>query len=109
MDEQTDWPVLACDLTAIETGQREGHRALAEGVLGHAAQEIVDRPDGYALRFGAEDYAAITRFVDNERRCCPFLRFVLDVAPGRGPIWLQITGPEGAKAVLRAAVGGQGR
>ena len=58
---------------------------------------------------GAEDYAVITRFVDNERRCCPFLRFVLDVAPGHGPIWLQISGPEGAKAVLRTAVGGQRR
>jgi hypothetical protein len=109
MDEQTDRPGLACDLTAIEPGQRQGHLTLAEGVLAHAAQEIVDGPDGYALRFGAEDYGAITRFVDNERRCCPFLRFVLDVAPGQGPIWLQITGPEGAKAVLRAAIGGQGR
>jgi hypothetical protein len=109
MDEQTDRPVLACNLTAIETGQRQGHQALAEGLLGPAAQEIVDRPDGYALRFAADDYAAITRFVDNERRCCPFLRFALDVAPEGGPIWLRITGPEGAKAVLRAAVGWQGR
>ena len=109
MDEQTDRPVLACDLTAIETAERERHQARAEGVLGHVAQEIVDRPDGYALRFEAEDYPAITRFVDNERRCCPFLRFVLDVAPGHGPVWLQISGPEGAKDVLRAAVGGRGR
>ena len=109
MDEQTDRFVLACDLTAIETEQRQGHQALAERLLGPTALEIVERADGYALRFGAEDYATITRFVDNERRCCPFLRFVLDVAPGHGPVWLRITGPEGAKAVLRAAISGPGR
>lgn len=109
MDESTDRPALACDLTAIETGQRQDHQTLTESLLGQGVQEVLDRPDGYALRFGADDYGAITRFVDNERRCCPFLRFVLEVAPQRGPIWLQITGPEGAKDVLWAAVGWQER
>ena len=69
----------------------------------------MDRPDGYALRFAADDYAAITQFIDNERRCCPFLRFVLEVPPGGDPIRLEITGPEGARDVLRAAAGWRGR
>jgi hypothetical protein len=99
-----DRPVVACDLMAIEAAQREGHHALAEKLLGPGIQEIIDRRDGFALRFAADDYVAVTRFVDNERRCCPFFRFALDVAPRGGPIWLEITGPEGAKDALRAAV-----
>ena len=109
MAERDDGQGMACDLTAIEPTQRQGHQALLETLLGPRAQEVVDRPDGYALRFRADDYPAITQFIDNERRCCPFLRFVLEVPPGRDRLWLEITGPEGAKDVLRAAVGWRGR
>ena len=85
MGERDDRQGVACDPTAIETAQRQRHRTLVEALLGTRVQEVVDRPDGYALRFAADDYAAITQFIDNERRCCPFLRFVLEVPPGGDP------------------------
>jgi hypothetical protein len=34
------------------------------------------------------------------RQCCPFLRFAITVEPGNGPIWLEMTGPEGTKEFL---------
>ena len=36
-----------------------------------------------------------------QRKCCSFLRFALVVAPGEGPVWLELTGPEGTKELLR--------
>jgi len=43
--------------------------------------------------------------IERERGCCPFLRFTLDVAPGHGPVTLEVTGPPGTRAVLEAAAG----
>ena len=55
-----------------------------------------------AFRFPAEEYEAVAHFVARERLCCPFLRFVLEVAPERGPLWLRLTGAEGVTAFMRA-------
>lgn len=38
--------------------------------------------------------------IDAEHRCCRFLHFLLLVEPGDGPIWLEVTGPEGTPAFL---------
>jgi hypothetical protein len=80
---ERDGRLMACDLTALEPGQRRAHQALTERLLRLRVQEVVDRPGGYALRFAADDYPAITSFIEAERRCCPFLRFALEVAPAR--------------------------
>jgi hypothetical protein len=109
MSASDDRPMSACDLTALGPGQRRDHQELTERLLNQRVQEVVDRPGGCALRFAADDYAAITSFVEHERRCCPFLRFVLGVTPEGGPIWLEISGPDGAMEVFRAAVGWHGR
>ena len=45
------------------------------------------------------DAAAV---IDAERRCCRFLRFVLIVEPDDGPLWLELTGPEGTEDFLSA-------
>lgn len=59
-------------------------------------------PDGFAFRFEAQHYASITDFIANERRCCPFFAFGLDVAPSEGPIWLRVTGSGTAKDIIRS-------
>ncbi len=91
---------LACDPTAIDPAQRAAHGALAEHLLADGAQEIQELPDGFAARFTAEQYPLVSAFVDNERRCCPFLTFRLEVQAGQGPVWLRITGPEGVKELF---------
>jgi hypothetical protein len=91
---------LSCDMTAIPAEQRAGHEALVERLWSTAIQETQELPDGYAYRFAAEDYPLLTAFIANERLCCPFFDFVLEVAPVDGPIWLRITGPEGVKDIL---------
>ena len=45
------------------------------------------------------DLAAV---IEAEHRCCPFLRFALTVAPGDGPVTLEMTGREGTKEFLES-------
>lgn len=105
MTEQT-MPNLACDLGAIAPDARAAHQALAAELLQHAAEEIVELADGYAFRFAAERYADLAAFIANERLCCPFFTFTLEVAADAGPLWLRLTGRDGAKAIVRAELQG---
>ena len=59
-------------------------------------------PDGYAYRFDADAFDDVARWVANERRCCPFLTFALELSPEGGPLWARLTGPEGTRAFLDA-------
>lgn len=85
---------LVCTLTPVELGKREQTVAklLAKAV------ERQELPDGYAFRFESEPtiVVEIVEFVLVERECCEFFRFDLIFEPGLGPLWLQISGADGA-------------
>jgi hypothetical protein len=95
---------LACDLTALDPAQRERRGALAARLTA-AREEVRELPDGYAFRFASDPSTclAVMEFVTLERRCCPFLDFVLDVEREGGPLWLRLTGREGVKPFLEAS------
>lgn len=93
---------FACDMTAIPAEERGAHHALVRRLMSEAVTEMLELPDGLAFRFPAEEYEAVALFVARERSCCPFLRFALEIAPERGPLWLRSTGPQGVTAFLRA-------
>jgi hypothetical protein len=93
---------IACDLQAIPADQRSEHIATAEHLLTSLAETTHELPNGFAFRFPAEVYPRVTAFIDNERRCCPFYTFALEVPPGGEALSLRITGPEGAKELLAA-------
>jgi hypothetical protein len=58
------------------------------------------RADGYAFRFPPELFEELAGIVALERRCCALLRYMLTVEPGRGPVWLEITGRDESKRFL---------
>ena len=91
---------LACDMSALPVEERDAHQVLIRRLMG-AVVEIVELADGFAFRFARAESAAVVRFVSGERLCCPFLGFTLELAPDHGPLWLRVTGPDGAKAILR--------
>ena len=93
---------LACVPSAIPAAARQAHFALARELLEVRAEERVTLSDGYAIRFLPDALEAVARFVENERRCCPFLAFALTLDPDCGPLWLRMTGPTGTRAVLDA-------
>jgi hypothetical protein len=94
---------IACDLTAIPADAREQH--IDEGLqILQAAEEVQELPNGYAYRFANKEgeFMALANFVENERRCCPFYAFVIEVEPGGGALWLRMTGGEGVKEFEQA-------
>lgn len=93
---------LACIPNAIPAKERAGHFALARELLTGRVQERSDLANGYAFRFDHKTLASLVRFVENERKCCPFMTFEIVVSSGTGPIWLKLTGPAGTREVLQA-------
>jgi len=93
---------FACDMLAIPAGERTAHHQLTRRLMSEVVEEINQNPDGFALRFPAEEYEAVAQFVSRERLCCPFLHFALEVAAARGPLWLHLSGPEGVKPFIQA-------
>ena len=93
---------LACVPGAIPAAERPAHFALIQSLFGETLLETAPLPDGYGFRFPASALEALTRFVANERKCCPFLTFVMEIPPADGPVWLRLAGPEGTRAFLEA-------
>jgi len=96
---------LACDLTAIPPSAREEH-VLSAPQLFQTAQEVQELADGYAIRFLNEpgNFMAIAKYIENERLCCPFFNFELELKPNGGALWLRLTGAEGVKDLLKATL-----
>jgi hypothetical protein len=93
---------LACVPGAIPAEDRSEHFARANRLFLQLASERNELTNGYEFRFDASALAEVARFIENERKCCPFMTFDLQVSPAAGPLWLRMTGPEGARAVLDA-------
>lgn len=101
MSTSTTTP-LACVADAISPAERSAHFALLARLFAAEARERRVLPDGYAFRFERNAWADIARWIDNERRCCPFLRFDLELLPGDAVIWVRLSGPPGVHAFLDA-------
>ena len=99
----TDLPI-ACTLQEAELQRRRTE--LLERVFARV-QESRPLVDGYAVRFAADDtaLAELLQLIRLERQCCAFLRFRLTIEPAGGPIWLELTGPEGTKSYLESTLG----
>jgi hypothetical protein len=95
-------PPLACVPGAIAPGDRAAHFALAAQLFTFALRQRRTLSNGYAYRFDAESADDLLHWVGNERRCCPFLTFTIDLAASGGPVWVSITGPDGTRAFLDA-------
>jgi hypothetical protein len=96
--------VLACSLNALSAKEREQHRDLTKQMR-ESIREIKELPEGFAFRFegDSEQVVALARWVAFERLCCPFFSFQMEVGSKDQPLWLKITGRDGAKEFMRAA------
>ena len=96
---------IACTLTP------EALRTRREGLLMDLVQCAERRDDldnGLRLEFApaAETIALIARVIEAERHCCRFLRFAMTVEPDGGPLFLELTGPAGARDFVSALIEG---
>ena len=94
---------LACNLHALDPAQRARHQVLTEK-LRTSVVELRELDTGFGLHVDASKMplTELAEWIDAERRCCPFLTLELATEPHQGPVWLRLTGPAGAKELLRA-------
>jgi hypothetical protein len=97
--------VIACDLSAIPADEREAHEATA-GQLFSTVQAVLELEDGYALWLPStsDNLLKAARFIANERLCCPFFSFGLEVEASGGPLWLELKGSAGVKQFIEDAL-----
>lgn len=94
--------VFACDLGALTPEQR-ARQAELRARLERSTTRVKEDPEGYTFEY-ATDLAPTTvaEWVDLERKCCPFLRFTVDVPEQSGPVQLHVRGAAGVKTFLAA-------
>jgi hypothetical protein len=105
MKNLTDNGTVPSDLPITCTLGPAALKARREDLLGslvRRAEERLDLPDGYRVRFApANDMLAeIARVIEIERQCCRFLTFEIRIEQDGGPIWLEFTGPAGTRDFL---------
>jgi hypothetical protein len=94
----TDTPI-ACELSHEDLKHRR--HTLLPGLVEQAV-EGQDLADGFRWRFEPEPdlLSRIAAVIDAEGRCCRFMRFRVEVEAADGPVWLEVTGPEGTVPFL---------
>ena len=98
-----DEVIIACNPNAIPAHLKE--QWAETGKIVHAAvQEIQDMPTGYGFRLSPDSamLLKVTEYINNERLCCPFLHFTVEIEPDEGPFWLRLTGGEGVKEYIQS-------
>jgi hypothetical protein len=90
---------IACVLDALTAEQKLRQRDLVSR-LRSALTEVEETADGFRARPGDVSLVEIAEWIALERRCCPFVRFTLEVE-GEDTI-VAVSGPEGTKAIFAA-------
>ncbi len=89
-----------CSLSAR---QLERRRSTLSKQLKPGIQEVIELPDGYALRFQGDGQwdRKLMDFVLFERSCCGSMTFELAFSSDGGPIWLSLRGDDAVKPLLK--------
>jgi hypothetical protein len=97
---------FVCDMTAIGPASRKQHTATTVELF-QAVEAIDELPNGYAFRLRNETalLMKVAEFIANERLCCPFLGFTVEIEPEGGAFWLHLTGRDGVKPFIQAELG----
>lgn len=90
---------LACNLNALTPAERKEHTALSRRVTA-ALRTPQATPDGWAFSLPVQMLSETARWIDGERKCCPFLRFTLVVEPEGKTARLTLSGRGGVKEFL---------
>jgi hypothetical protein len=90
---------IACTLS--DTGEVEARRTSIEDIFAGVTEKH-ELTDGYEFVFSGDDHQAsqLMRFVETERKCCPFFIFELVFEQANGPIHLRLRGATGIKDFL---------
>jgi hypothetical protein len=96
-------PAIACNPNGLtESERREQTELLAR--MATAISRIDELSDGYTFRVDEAHLPlpGLSRWIDLERRCCPFFHLDLEVVPADGGTWLHLTGASGVKEFIQS-------
>ena len=90
---------VACSLMDSELQERR--RNVLQRVISMVS-EVKEVDHGFIYRFPSDGalISELANLVELEHQCCPFLKFTITVEPGDGPVWLEMSGPQGTKEFL---------
>jgi hypothetical protein len=71
--------------------------------LFRAVERLTEHSDGFGLQVASSWRAEVWHWVEAEGRCCPFYRFAVGEEYDGASLLLRVSGPHGAKEILRAA------
>lgn len=93
---------LYCNVKAL-TPMEWVHHIQASKRLAGARLKTVELADGYAFQLQSESVplADVADWVVNERKCCPFFDFEIELEGDGGPLWLKLRGKDGVKQFIR--------
>lgn len=76
-------------------------------IIMDSIKQVSETNAGYQLRFAPdnEDLVLVSDWIQAERMCNPFLRFLMSVESNNGPLSCELGGPEGTKSFLSSALG----
>jgi hypothetical protein len=95
-------PVFACRVGALTPREQQERQALIER-LAHETTHITEDEGGYTFDYSADVAPTIlTTWIEMERKCCPFLRFTMEISENAGPVRLRVWGVTGVKAFIAA-------
>lgn len=99
-DADDDRPPVACTITRDRAEER--HDWMAEELV-PAYEGFEEHDDGVTVRFAGvtDTLRHVARFVDEERQCCAFADYRIEVSPPYEETRLTIRGPEGAKELFQ--------
>lgn len=102
----TEESPFACDMSAIAAAEGSAHIATIEKLF-RSVRSSRELSDGYAFELPNESDTLLTaaQFIVNERLCCPFFDFALEIEREGGAVWLSLKGREGVKPFIMAEVG----
>jgi hypothetical protein len=91
----------------VFTPDQRQHHIEATTHLIQAIESVQEVEHGYQFTFPNETefISKIAEFISNERLCCSFLDFSLNVTNGR-PLFLSLLGPAGTQEFLRLEFSG---
>ena len=98
---------LACNMGVFTPAQHEAHIQSTTELI-QAVQRVQEVENGYEFTFSneMEIISKIAEFISNERLCCEFLKFTLNVFSNNEPVSLSLTGPIGTQEFLLAEFNG---
>lgn len=91
---------LSCKLTTPELQQ---HKATVVAELKKLMLEKVELDNGFRYKFDGSDKMLdlLNSFIKTERLCCDFFTFTLTASNDKNFTWLELTGPEGVKELIK--------